>query len=242
VLSHPKVLPMIRGLPYPLSSNLEGVSGLATTNEYGLKEADTKLTIAVLGLGPVGMCACISLLDMLTTKKQKEFCVVGIDLNESRREKMKAMYAAMDASGKGTGEFVVASVDESKDVVRRWTNGVGFNAVLEVVGNNSALTLAYDLVRPFGCITSVGVHGETQLPFTGQQMYSKNVSLDFGRCPVRAMFSMALELLVKRQDMFGGVGDKGNLVEKIVGLMEAGETYEMFDKGVVGKVLFDPWR
>jgi hypothetical protein len=55
VLSHPKVLPMIRGLPYPLSSNLEGVSGLATTNEYGLKEADTKLTIAVLGLGPVGM-------------------------------------------------------------------------------------------------------------------------------------------------------------------------------------------
>jgi threonine dehydrogenase-like Zn-dependent dehydrogenase len=132
---------------------------------------------------------------MLTTKKQKEFCVVGIDLNESRREKMKAMYAAMDASGKGTGEFVVASVDESKDVVRRWTNGVGFNAALEVsdvgysvnilmhiemvqvVGNNSALTLAYDLVRPFGCITSVGVHGETQLPFTGQQVRSDHYLL-----------------------------------------------------------------
>lgn len=73
-------------------------------------------------------------------------------------------------------------------------------------------------------------------------MYDKNVSLDFGRCPVRAMFPMALDLLIKRQDVFGGIGGEGNLVERIVGLEDAIEMYSLFDKGVVGKVLFDPWK
>jgi hypothetical protein len=33
------------------------------------------------------------------------------------------------------------------------------------------------------------------MPFTGRQLYNKNVSLDFGRCPARAMFPMAFDLL-----------------------------------------------
>lgn len=74
-------------------------------------------------------------------------------------------------------------------------------------------------------------------------MYNnKNVSLDFGRCPVHAMFPIALELLIKHQDVFGTFGDERSLVEKIVGLAEARESYDMFDKGLVGKVLFDPWK
>lgn len=77
-------------------------------------------------------CTCISLLDMLATRKLRAFRVVGVDLNQSRREKMKAMYAAMGESGKGIGEFVVASVDESKDIVKKWTDGIGCNAVIEV--------------------------------------------------------------------------------------------------------------
>lgn len=113
---------------------------------------------------------------------------------------------------------------------------------MQVVGHNSALTLAYDLVRSFGSITSVGVHGESQMPFTGRQLYAKNVSFDFGRCPVRAMFPTALDLLVRRQDVFGGVGENASLIDKIVGLEEAPKAYEEFDSGRVGKVLFDPWR
>ena len=42
---------------------------------------------------------------------------------------------------------------------------------------------------------SVGVHGEPPLPFTGRQCYNKNISLDFGRCPARAMFPPAFDLL-----------------------------------------------
>lgn len=53
---------------------------------------------------------------------------------------------------------------------------------------------------------------------------------------------MALDLLIKRQDVFGGVGLEASLVDKIVGFGEAAESYKSFDKGIVGKVLFDPWK
>lgn len=80
------------------------------------------------------------------------------------------------------------------------------------------------------------------MPFQGRQLYAKNVSFDFGRCPVRAMFPMALDILVKRQDVFGGVGQPASLVDKIVGFEAATESYKAFEKGTVGKVLFDPWK
>jgi threonine dehydrogenase-like Zn-dependent dehydrogenase len=112
----------------------------------------------------------------------------------------------------------------------------------QVVGNNSALTLAYDIVRAFGSIVSVGVHQDPPIPFTGRALYNKNVSFDFGRCPARAMFPLAFDLLVKRQDVFGGVGDEASLVDRIVGFEDAAESYELFDKGKCGKVLFDPWK
>jgi len=138
--------------------------------------------------------------------------------------------------------YHVNSIEDAKETVRNWTGGVGCSAVLEVVGNTSALTLAYDLVRAFGAIISVGVHGEPHMPFTGRQLYNKNVSFDFGRCPARAMFPLAFDLLVKRQDVFGKVGDPASLIDKIVDFNQAAEGYRAFDKGEVGKVIFDPWK
>lgn len=88
----------------------------------------------------------------------------------------------------------------------------------------------------------MGVHQEPPVPFTGRDLYNKNVSFDFGRCPVRAMFPIAFEILLKRQDVFGGVGEPASLVERIVGLDQAAESYELFDNGKCGKILFDPWR
>lgn len=68
---------------------------------------------------------------MLATRKLA-FKIVAIDLVEDRRKKMETVYAAIDVSGKGSGEFITASPDEAKDIVKKWTNGVGCNTVLEV--------------------------------------------------------------------------------------------------------------
>ena len=67
---------------------------------------------------------------MLSSRKLP-FQVIAIDPLESRRAKMKAIYATIDDDGKGTGQFVVASTEESKTWVEKWTNGVGCTAVLE---------------------------------------------------------------------------------------------------------------
>ncbi|GLB38306.1 putative alcohol dehydrogenase [Lyophyllum shimeji] len=238
-LNHPKLQPMLTGRPWPLCFSPE--VNPEAQNEPGLTLEDRVLTVAVIGLGPVGICATVSLLDELVTRKLP-FRVVAIDLLEKRREKMKAVYDAIDKSGKGNGEFAVLATDEAKDLVNKWTGGIGCTAVLEVVGHPSALTSAYDLVRAFGVVVSVGVHGAPVVPYTGRQLYNKNVSFDFGRCPARAMFPPAFELLVKRQDVFGKVGDPASLVDRVVSFKEAPESYRAFDKGEVGKVIFNPWE
>jgi len=210
-------------------------------NEVSLTSEERILTVAIIGLGPVGVCAAVSMLDVVASR-QLPFRMVAIDPVGARREKMKAVYNVIDVEENGAGEFVVCSIDEAKDKVKEWTAGVGCTTVLEVVGNTDALTLAYDLVRTFGVIVSVGVHGEPPLPLTGRQCYSKNVSLDFGRCPARALFPLAFDLLVKRQDVFGGIGEAASLIDRVVKFTEAVEIYEQFDKGKVGKVIFDPWK
>ncbi|KAI6147246.1 chaperonin 10-like protein [Pisolithus tinctorius] len=237
-LNHPKSLPMMTSQPYPHSSTIVTLEGAQAPN--GLRQHDTVLLIAVIGLGPVGMCACIAALDTFYTKGL-DFKLVAIDLNEARRSKLARIYSKISQEQE-RGYLQVASIEDSRNIVSEWSNGVGCSVVLEAVGNNSALSLAYELVRPFGCITSVGVHSNSTVPFTGQELYDKNVSLDFGRCPVRAMFPMALDLLVRRQDIFGDIGGEVSLVDKVVGFSEAGRMYEEFDKGKCGKVLFDPWK
>ncbi|KAF8798824.1 hypothetical protein BYT27DRAFT_7121893 [Phlegmacium glaucopus] len=236
-LNHPKVAPILTGKPWPLCFNPSYVSG----NEVSFSDEDKVLTVAIIGLGPVGVCATISMLDALATR-QLPFRIVAIDPLEARREKMKAIYAAIDEGGKGTGEFTALPIEEAKEKVKEWTRGIGCTAVLEVVGNSSALDLAYNVVRAFGVIVSVGVHGEPPLPFTGRQCYNKNISIDFGRCPARAMFPPAFDLLVKRQDIFGGVGQPASLIDRVVDFSQAAEIYRAFDKGLVGKVIFDPWK
>lgn len=47
---------------------------------------------------------------------------------------------------------------------------------------------------------------------------------------------------MKRQDIFGQVGEAASLIDRIVDFDQAVESYRAFDKGEIGKVIFDPWR
>jgi threonine dehydrogenase-like Zn-dependent dehydrogenase len=127
-VNHPKVLPVVTGLPWP-----ECLSGVNSTqgNVVGLTPKDRTLTLAIIGLGPVGICAAVSLLDVVATRKLP-FRIVAIDPIESRREKMRAVYSAIDVSGKGSGVFEVHNIDDARDAVKSWTDDVGCTAVLEV--------------------------------------------------------------------------------------------------------------
>lgn len=67
---------------------------------------------------------------------------------------------------------VALPLNELKQVVTAATEGRGADAILEVVGHESALHTALELVRPFGVVSSVGVHN---LPMTlpGTSVYGK---------------------------------------------------------------------
>ena len=64
--------------------------------------------------------------------------------------------------------------DNIDATVKFVTNGRGADAVVESVGNRSAMRLAIDLVRPCGAISSIGFH-QTEFPFTAFAAYSKNI-------------------------------------------------------------------
>ncbi|CAK7224630.1 hypothetical protein SCUCBS95973_005586, partial [Sporothrix curviconia] len=72
------------------------------------------------------------------------------------------------------------------------------------------------------------------IPWSGNEAYNKNVRVQQGRCPVRSIFSDALEVLAKNQDKFSFMFDK------IMPLADAVEGYDLFDKMKVQKVVFTP--
>lgn len=86
--------------------------------------------------------------------------------------------------------------------IREVTDGRGADIVIEVVGLSPALRTAFDLVRPWGIISSVGVHNG-EIPWSGNEAYGKNLRIQMGRCPVRSVFPQALELFQKKQHLFG---------------------------------------
>lgn len=104
---------------------------------------------------------------------------------------------------------------------------------------SSALTLSLALLAPSGVLSSCGVH-QPQIPFTGGELYNRNVTLEFGCCSVHSIFVAAVELLLRRRDVLGAIGESG-VVDRIVPLSDAVRAYEAFEKGVNGKVVFDPW-
>jgi len=96
----------------------------------------------------------------------------------------------------------------------------------------SKVNFSFDLLRPFGLIVCIGVP-QDPIPFSGPECYAKNLRIQFGRCPVRHVFNGALSTLLKIQN------ELTDFVEVWQGLKDAPKAYALFDKGQVGKIVFD---
>jgi threonine dehydrogenase-like Zn-dependent dehydrogenase len=133
---------------------------------------------------------------------------------------------------------VHASLSSGYDDFLNATGGRGADAVLEAVGSASSLKLAYDLVRPGGTISAVGVCTEQYLPFSPAQAYDKNLTYRTGRCPARNMMTELLPVVQK---------DPGKFLKVIThrySLDEGPEAYAQFAARKEGmlKVMLDPGR
>ncbi|KAK0623363.1 chaperonin 10-like protein [Immersiella caudata] len=179
----------------------------------------TEAVVVVVGCGPVGLCAIISALEH---KPKHLFAVDSVD---SRLELARKLGAEPLNFLQGKE----AMLNRIKEV----TGGRGADAVVEVVGLSPALRTAFDLLRPFGAISSIGVHN-AEIPWDGDEAYGKNLKLQMGRCPVRSIAPEALKVLVKNQQKLDFMFDK------LMPLVDAVEGYDLFDKMKVQKVIFTP--
>lgn len=173
--------------------------------------------VLLIGCGPVGLCA------LANARRYKPRALLAID-------SVPARLALAQQLGAEPWNFATdrAGLDAR---VKALTDGRGADVAIEVVGLSPALRTAFDLLRPWGVISSVGVHN-AQIPWTANEAYAKNLRLQMGRCPVRSVFEEALEHLAAVQAEFGFMADN------VMPLDQAVEGYDLFDAMKVQKGMF----
>ena len=158
---------------------------ILATGTYSVLRADVGpgSTVAVIGCGPVGLMA------VLAAFQNGAESVHAIDCVPERLQLARG--------------FGAKAVDfTSEDVVKRIvgeTDGLGVHAVIEAVGNPSATRLAFDVLRPGGTVSAVGVHTEEHFAFSPGEAYDKNLTYRAGRCPARALMDDLLASLPARK-------------------------------------------
>lgn len=152
------------------------------------KDQIAEATVVLVGCGPVGLCALIN------AENYKPKNLLAVDSIQSRLDLAKSL---------GAEAWNFQTDREGLDKrVKELTEGRGADVVIEVVGLSPALKMGFELIRPWGVISSVGVHNG-EIPWTGNQAYGKNLRIQMGRCPVRSIFSEALKLLQQKQHLLG---------------------------------------
>jgi threonine dehydrogenase-like Zn-dependent dehydrogenase len=165
-------------------------------------------TYAVIGCGPVGLFA------VLGARERGAERVYAVDVVSERLELAKSFGATP----------IDARRSDPRDVVRGATEGRGADAALEVVGSPEATRLAFELVRPGGIVSAVGVHTEPQLAFSPVEAYDKNLTYRAGRCPARAYIERLLPLVMERKYDFASI------VSHRMTLAEAPRGYHLFER------------
>lgn len=176
-------------------------------------------TILQIGAGPVGLCA-IKILRYFGFEH-----IVVVDGIEDRL-KLAKEFGAVKTVNYQTDPTGLA------DYVKNELNGIGFDAVLEIVGAPSSIKSAFDSVRMNGFISCLGMaHGP--LPFDGLQCYVKSLNISFGRCHTWALFPECLKIFETIKDDFRGLIDVQPSID------DSGKYYQLFEQHKCGKVVFD---
>lgn len=162
--------------------------------------------IGVAGCGPVGLMAVLGAIHY-GAERVYAFDSVPVRLQ------MAASFGAIPVDITTSG---------FREAMREATAGIGFDAMLEAVGSGAALKMCYDLVRPGGTVSAVGVCTDAVLPFSPVDAYNKNLTYKTGRCPARYLMPELLPLVME------GRYDFKRIITHRMGLEEGVVGYQMF--------------
>ncbi len=188
----------------------EGVlaGDIISTGFYSAKQAQIKPRgiYVVIGCGPVGLMA---ILGARTYGAEK---IYAVD-REAARLGMAEKFGAIPIN---------TSTADALRMIQADSEGRGADAVMEAIGSEFSLQLSYQLLRPGGIISSVGVCNDKVLPFSPVQAYNKNVTYVTGRCPARAMMPEILKLIREKKFPFT------DIITHRLSLKEGADGYRLF--------------
>ncbi len=189
-------------------------TGYHAAAEAGLQPGDTA---AVLGLGPVGLCAVQAALAIGAAH------VIAIDTVPERLEMARSFGA----------QAVHLTEEDPRAAVRAATEGRGVDACIDAVGDPRALDLALRLTRKAGTVQAVGVYAERCEVHMGL-LWIKALSMRSGHANVIGHVDSVLEL------MASGKLDPAPLVTHHMKLDEAPQAYALYDRREALKIVLQP--
>jgi threonine dehydrogenase-like Zn-dependent dehydrogenase len=182
--------------------------------ESGVRAGDS---VAVLGLGPVGLCA------VQVARASGAGPVFAIDTVPERLEMARRF-----------GAVPVHLTEESpRDAIRAGTEKRGVDVAIDAVGHPDALDLAIRLTRKAGTVFAIGVFAEPCEVHMGL-VWIKALTLGTGHANVIAHVDRVLGMLSS------GVLDPSPLVSAHMPLDQAAEAYELYDRREALNIVLTP--
>ncbi len=174
---------------------------------------------AVIGCGPVGLFAVQSALEMGAGK------VFALDTLDYRLE-IAASYGAIP----------IRADRNPRQAILVITGGRLPDATIEAVGSPAASRLAFDLLRPGGTLSAVGVQTSDHFAFSPVEAYDKNITLSTGRCPARYYMELLLPVLGE------GKFPADSIITHRLPLKAGPDAYRLFDRKEDGciKIVLNP--
>jgi 2-desacetyl-2-hydroxyethyl bacteriochlorophyllide A dehydrogenase len=174
-------------------------------------------SVAVLGLGPVGLCA------VQVAVAAGAGPVLAIDSVENRLNVAREF-----------GAMPVHLTEESpRDAARQATENRGVDVAVDAVGHPDALELAIRLARKAGTVVAIGVYTEPCRVHMGL-VWIKALTLKTGHANVIAHVDRVLAMLV------AGSLDPTELVTHHMPLADAAEAYGIYDRREALKIVLTP--
>jgi alcohol dehydrogenase len=174
-------------------------------------------TVAVLGLGPVGLCA------VQVARASGASLVVAVDSVEERLRTAEALGAVP----------VHLTEDDPRGRVKELTGGRGVDLSVDAVGHPEALDLACRLARKAGAVSVTGVYAERAEVHMGV-VWIKALNWRTGHANVIGHLDRVLAMLSS------GVIDPAPLVTHRMSLDDAPEAYAIYDRREALKVVLRP--
>jgi threonine dehydrogenase-like Zn-dependent dehydrogenase len=210
----------LRRVPEGMSADVALFAGdVMGTGYHAISHAGTRAgdTVAVLGLGPVGLCA------VQAARASGATQVFAIDTVEPRLA-LAETYGATP---------VHLLEEEPKRVVRAATEGRGVDVVVDAVGDPGPLELAISLARDAGTISGIGAYaGRSEVPLG--LAWLKGLTIRTGLANVIAHVDRVLAM------MAAGLLDPSAMVTNHMSLEQAGEAYAMYDRREALKIVLSP--